>query len=285
MRFCLLSVDEFEITRIELYNILKNINVSIINVKNEKEAINILQDKKYSINAIVWTMNTIEESTFHAISRLKSIESCMNVPVVIISKFTDKKHIIKAIEAGAVEFIAKPYDEDIVVKKIYRILGIPYEKALDFSLDEDITTFNFSEMLSREVKGASRGGHPLSFILSSIILDESEKELDDEKKKFISLLLRIIKNKIRETDTVFQYGSDRFIMLLPYTDKAGVEKIEKKLKEILCTNTLIKNKKLNFELLSANAVLPDDGKIKEKILEVLEERLSEKINSINVVKT
>jgi two-component system, chemotaxis family, chemotaxis protein CheY len=271
MRFNILSVDEFVMTRIELTNMLKNFNVHINSVQDWIEAESVLKEGKQVTNAIVWTINSIDINAFDEIKLIKSKEAYKNIPIIIISKFTDKKYIIKAIESGAVEYIAKPYNEETVLSKMCRVLGIPFEKTEDNTLDEDIITFSFSEMFNREIKAASRGGYPLSLILVTITPKAHSSKSQDEINTILSILNKVIRTNLRETDTSFHYSQDYLIILLPFTDKTGIKAIEKKLRHVYQNHSMIKQKNSGYIFITSSISFPEDGKIKDKLLEKLED--------------
>jgi two-component system, sensor histidine kinase and response regulator len=283
MNYNILSVDEIGTTRIELASILKNLNINIINVKDEFETINTLRGQK-DLHAIIWTINSIDLKDYDVIKRLKSREEYKNIPVIIVSRFTDKKYIIKAIEAGATEFIAKPYDKDTVVKKIGRILGISIEKTMDKSPEEDIVVFNFSEMLSKEIKSASRGGYEMSIMMVSVTQDNSIVNAKDISEELVALINKIIKVRLRETDTIFSYGTNNLVILLPFAGNEGSMVVEEKVKDVFLNHSLIKQKNTdNYSLITASVSFPCDGKIKDKLLEKLEKKLSENMKKKSTV--
>lgn len=282
MRFNILTVDEFGMTSIELTGMLKNFNVYIKNVKDADEVETTFKDNKTNYTAIVWAMNSVDYSVFDAIKHLKGKEEFKTIPIIVISKFTDKRYIIKAIESGAVEYIAKPYNEETVLNKLCRILGIPFEKSAGNMLDEDILTFNFKEMFNKELKAASRGSYPFSLIMATILHKaDYGAELEDVEST-IKLINRVIKNNLRETDSSFQYTGNNLMILLPFANKEGVKCIEKKLNDIYESNSMIKKKNKGYLFVTASITYPDDGKIKHVLLQKLEEEFD--TNIINAKK-
>jgi len=193
MYYNILCVDELGITKLELSGLLKNLKINFIGVACEEEAINVLKSGKQEISAVVWALNNPDDESFESIRRLKSRDVCKHIPIIIVSRFTDKKYIIKAIESGAVEYIAKPYEEDALFRKMCRILGIPFEVTLA-NIDEDIVTYNFSEMFNKEIKAASRGNHNLSIMLISVVPEDPTAENIGEKTdEIVQLVNRVIK--------------------------------------------------------------------------------------------
>ncbi|MCX7920770.1 MAG: response regulator [Clostridia bacterium] len=278
-QYNILSVDEFGVTRLELLGMLKGLNVNVIGVRNEVEAVNALHDNKAKINAIVWTINSIDFEEFGAIKQVKSKEAYKAIPVIIISKFTDKRYVIKAIEAGATEYIVKPYDENTVLKKLGSILGIQVEKNKGPRYEDDIKTFNFMEMFIKEIKSASRGMYALSIMMVSVIVHDQQTRENGSAEELIELFNKVVKTKLRETDSSFHYGADNLIILLPFANKEGVAVVEKKLQNLFNTHSLIKQKNKGYKLISAAVSFPDDGKIRDKLLERLEKNLEQCIKT------
>ena len=272
----ILCVDKYDIIRLEFSRLLGGYGINFINAGNEVDAVNILSNGKIKFNAVLWDINADNYEDLDLISRLKNKEYCRNIPIIIVSGLTDRKHIIKAIESGAVEYIVKPYDEEIVEAKICGMLNMSCRgKAADKDADDNIVYFSFSEMFNKEIKAADRGGYPLSAMIISLI-PESSAEPGGEfygnvVTDIITLADRVIRTRLRETDTLFQYGINSLVILLPFTNKRGAEPVEAKIRSLFENHTLIKQKGggFSFKLITASVTFPEDGKTKNKLLEKL----------------
>lgn len=269
MRHNVLTVDETELTKLELVPILNKLDIKISGVKDDIEALRSLADHPGRYDAVIWSFNNADTSVFDTIKRIKSKGIAKNLPFLLVSEFTSRKFIIKAIEAGIVEYIAKPYDADTVTRKICRVLGIKNESVRG-PLDEDIVTFNLNEMLNREIKSAKRGGYPLAIMLASVIEDGGAADCRADSAQIIELLSKVLKTRLRETDTIFHYGGANLLLLLPFSGKDGVASVISKLTDIFNTHSIVKNKKSGYTLITAHVCFPEDGKIKDKLLEKLE---------------
>lgn len=275
MRYNLLCIDEIGVTRIELNNILKNLNINILNVKDLSEAVYMHKDGKFSFNAVIWDLNSSELDNLDYIKELKNKEEFKDIPVIVTSKFTDKKYVVKAIQVGAREYIAKPFEDTVVLQKVCKLLDIPYSKAAKKNMEDDIITFNFSEMFNKEIKSAGRGEYPLTIMLASLSADDLEKDGQQTASEVTGLINKVLKTKLRDTDSVFFYSTNSLIMLLPFADRAGAECIKDKILDIYETNPLIKQKSDGYRLITASVSYPEDGKIKDRLLEKLEEEMDE----------
>ncbi len=276
MNSCILLVDEVGIVKIEMVGILKDYGVEIVHVKDEISAYNYLHANTGKVKLILWSYVSQDYADFDTIKNIKSKEAYQHIPVAIVSKLTDRKYIIKAIEAGVSEFIAKPFDKDTVIRKIDKLLGNSVLGGTEREI-EDILTYSFSDMLNREIKAAGRGKHPLTIMLSTVVDSEGSAKNTNEYYDVIDSIIKLIRTKLRDTDTVFHYGSNNIITLLPFCDKAGSVVVEQKVRSIFSNHSTIKAKERGLALVSSSVTYPEDSKVKEKLLE----RLSKNLVSIS----
>lgn len=273
-----LIVDEMGTARGELKEMLRKINVNIIPANDEIEALNKLHDYKSSINAIIWTVNSIELKEFDSIKKVKSKESYKHFPVVIISRLTEKRYIIKAIECGAIEYIIRPFDENLVLKKLSRVLCMSSEASVN-KREEDVITFTLSEMVNREIKAATRGIYSLSLTMVSVIPGGRMPVDENEINNIINLINKAIKQKLRDTDTTFRYSTGNLIIILPFAHFEGANIVERKLNEIFESLPMLKHSYIDCSIVTASVTCPQDGRTKEQLFEKLDRNFGRKIKA------
>ena len=61
---------------------------------------------------------------FEVCRRIKSDEACNNIPVIMITALTDMENHVRGIEAGADDFISKPFDTAEVLARIKMLLHV-----------------------------------------------------------------------------------------------------------------------------------------------------------------
>lgn len=61
-------------------------------------------------------------SGYDMIQKIKQIDHLTNVPVIFLTSNNDKEHVVKALAAGAKDYAVKPIDEDILLKKVDKLL-------------------------------------------------------------------------------------------------------------------------------------------------------------------
>ena len=137
---------------------------------------------------------------------------------------------------------------------------------------EELLTFNFYEMSSKEIKAASRGKYPLAFLIVSVI-GSTPQDTDPQKtEELVLILCSIARTLLRETDICFRFGGESIVVLLPFADKAGMDVVFNKLNGYFCTNSIVKQKNTGYNLAMTGVTYPDDGRARDKLLDKLEEK-------------
>jgi diguanylate cyclase (GGDEF)-like protein len=114
-----------------------------------------------------------------------------------------------------------------------------YEKTKELSLVDDLThLFNrrhFLKILEMEFKRATRFQRPLSLLMIDV---DHFKRFNDtfghlEGDKLLEELSAVLKNNLREIDTVARYGGEEFAVILPNTPISQSEKVGVKLNKFV----------------------------------------------------
>ena len=275
MQYNVLCIDELDKTRLELSEMLKKYNINFLNALNTLEATQMINDNKDKINLIIWTINSPNLKKFVSMTQMQKDEACANIPFIVVSSISDNKYVVKAIQAGALEYLVKPFENEQVIKKIKQVLGIKDDGKNTFKRTEDIITISFSEMLNKEIKTAGRAGHQLSLMI--VWTDFNNTDTVDLNKS-MSMASSIIKTKLRETDTIFRYNENNLIVFLPLADNDGVKSVSSKIEDLNKTNATINESGISF--FTESITFPDEGKVPEILLQKLEGKISKKVNSL-----
>ena len=186
---------------------------------------------------------------------LKQNESTRLIPVIILTSRSSVNDRVTGLEAGADDFLEKPYNASELnarIKACLRAKALQDElaeknKELEKLLKEverlaitDHLTglFNrrhFNSMLQREFNSAERYERPLSCFMIDI---DNFKSINDDLGHHVGdIVLRevssALQSSLRNVDIVSRWGGEEFVVLLPQTglDKC-VEAAERILSEI-----------------------------------------------------
>jgi len=68
-----------------------------------------------------------------ALAKPKASKKTADIPVIIITAFVDQEHITGAQKGGAIEYVVKPFNYDVLLEKIAPVLKSKQKrKALNY---------------------------------------------------------------------------------------------------------------------------------------------------------
>jgi len=111
-------VDDAAFMRLNLKNILKDSYEIIGEAKNGQEAVEMYQELTPDIVTMDITMPVMDG--LEAIRTIKNIDP--DSKIIVCSAMGQQKMIIAAIEAGAKDFIVKPFKEERVIAAIKKFI-------------------------------------------------------------------------------------------------------------------------------------------------------------------
>lgn len=117
MKKRVMIVDDAAFMRLNLKNILKDDYEIVGEAQNGKEAVEMYQELKPDIVTMDITMPVMDG--LEAIRAIKDIDA--NAQIIVCSAMGQQKMIIEAIEAGARDFIVKPFKEERVIEAVKKI--------------------------------------------------------------------------------------------------------------------------------------------------------------------
>ena len=85
-------------------------------------ALQFLLQKDKTPDLIILDIEMPEMNGHVLLERIKKIEHLENVPVIFLTANNEKKEVIKAASGGANDYVVKPIDKDILMKKIRTLL-------------------------------------------------------------------------------------------------------------------------------------------------------------------
>lgn len=103
---------------------LKKAGYSIIPSTSSKKALEILKTRENKPDLIILDIKMPEMDGFELCRQIKLIPGMQSVPVLFISIANNPQLITHALAIGGDDFISKPYNTDIVLKRIADLLEL-----------------------------------------------------------------------------------------------------------------------------------------------------------------
>ncbi len=170
---------------------------------------------------------------------LKADPSLKDIPVIFITAMSQEKDERAGFEVGAVDYITKPFNPNIVRLRVRNQLEMKRQRDMleQLSLLDGLTDLPnrraFDGYFDREWRRGLRNGSELSLIMLDIDCFKAYNDSyghvagDDCLKRISRALAGSLE---RAGDFVARYGGEEFICILPNTDAAGALAIADKLR-------------------------------------------------------
>lgn len=120
MMRCLI-VDDSRVIRRVASKIIQDLGFDVEEAENGRKALNALTIRMPDLTLVDWEMPVMDGLEF--VKRLRELPGGDKVVVVFCTTENDVPHVRQALDAGADEYIMKPFDSEIVHTKLV-LLGL-----------------------------------------------------------------------------------------------------------------------------------------------------------------
>jgi len=278
----ILIADDSEITRLMLYHKLSEWGYEIEVANDGEEAWEILcQENPPTLAIIDWMMPNMD-----GITLCKKIRENIKEPyiyMIILTMRNKKNDLIESMEAGADDFISKPFDADVLKVRLragIRILDLHNalisareELRIQATYDQLTALFNrraIMDMFNREISRASRESSPIGVLMVDV--DHFKKINDNYGHPAGDIVLKEAANRMKDSvrtyDSVGRFGGEEFLVILP---KCGMNEVmivaERLKKSISSQNFDLDNESIKVTIsIGATNIIPDSIKIDQDFI-------------------
>ena len=162
--------------------------------------------------------------------QLKADPQLADMPVIFVTADQDAETETRALEAGAVDFISKPFNAAVVRARVRTHLVLKAQSDLlrQQALVDGLTGLHnrrfFDERAEAELQRARRSGSPLALLLADVDFFKAYNDgyghlAGDDALRGVAVALRY--GLRRPADLLCRYGGEEFALLLPETDLEG----------------------------------------------------------------
>ncbi len=228
---------------------------------------------------------------FEVCKKIKSNPSTQFIPVVMVTALQEVEDKIRGIEAGADDFISKPFNKMELMARVKSLLRIKFlhdeledakyqmEKlAATDGLTGLANHRHFKEQLIHEIDRATR--HQLCLSLLMMDIDYFKFYNDNQGHPAGDEVLRriaeLIQKNLRKIDMAARYGGEEFAVILPEANSKAAIVVAEKIRYLVETTKFHKeenqpNKRLTLSI--GIATIPSDTENGSDLIEVADKRL------------
>jgi len=211
---------------------LRQAGYEVVSAENGLKALKVFKERFFPIILTDWGMPEMDGLELCRAIRESPTEGY--VFIFLITARDSKKDIIVGLEAGADDYLTKPFDRFELIARLKTALRVlelekslkeAYEKIRILSITDKLTgCYNrtyMDEYLAKEIIRAKRYSRPISLVMADI--DHFKRVNDTYGHQVGDLVLKDFAASIRKelrkgVDWVARYGGEEFLLVLPETD-------------------------------------------------------------------
>jgi len=118
-----LVVDDSRAVRIILSRTLRELGFEVREAANGREALEVLGAERAAVRLVLADWNMPEMNGVELVRRLRQDPDFASLVVVMVTTETELDHMAAALEAGANEYVMKPFTKEILLEKL-QLAGI-----------------------------------------------------------------------------------------------------------------------------------------------------------------
>lgn len=226
----ILLVEDDQFVRETLQMLIQSFGYKCDTAANGFAAVEKLKEEKFDV--VVTDVSMPEMDGLELLAHIRAKHEYTDV--IIITGYTDKASYADVINAGAVDFLKKPFEKEELQAKLHRV---ERERSMvqeleELSLRDELTgLYNrryFSQKLEEEVGRAERHHHQVYLAILDVdnfkgYNDAFGHPAGDKVLVDVGKILNTCTRK--NVDFTFRYGGDEFAAILTHTDEKQAVKV------------------------------------------------------------
>ena len=232
----ILVVDDSPVYRKLVEHVLSSEACSLLFARDGTEAMELYEEHSPSIVIVDWILPDF--SGLELCQRIRSDDTRPYTYIIVMTSNTEKGNVVKGLQAGADDYLTKPFDPGEMLARIgvgRRIIDLNRELAANSQkLEEAARTDpltglpnrrSIEEWAAKQLSGAARHGFPVWVVLGDI---DSYKSINDTFGHdagdiVLKTFANVLKKNTRASDISGRWGGDEFLWVLTHVEDEHVE--------------------------------------------------------------
>ena len=119
----MLIVDDSVMIRKVVQAAVEKIGFEPVEAKNGQEAMEKIEKDPSDIALVLLDWNMPVLDGYSVLKKIKQSEKFSHIPVLMVTTEVDRKRVIQAVEAGATNYLMKPFSQEDLIEKIKSCIG------------------------------------------------------------------------------------------------------------------------------------------------------------------
>ena len=292
----ILIVDDIPVNIQLLEKQLSSSGFNVIAARNGEEALKQVEAENPDLVLLDVMMPKLDG--FETCRILKSNNNTDYIPVIMVTALNEMEDKIKGVEAGADDFITKPFNKHELLVRVKSLLRIKKlhdqlqekidlleqakERLRELAVTDGLTgIYNhryFKQFLAKEIIRANRHNTKVSMAMIDIdhfkIYNDTNGHLAGDS--ILQQVAKLMVQNLRSIDVAARYGGEEFVIVLPQTDLEAAKIVAEKLRILIENNQFEKEETQPGSKITISigiATYPDNSKDLEGLINSADQRL------------
>jgi len=236
LKYQILVVDDSPVYRKLVEQILTNQPFTLLFARNGMEALELYRKHSPCLVITDWMMPDL--SGPELCQQIRAGRGEAYTYLIVMTSSTEKGNVVKALEAGADDYLTKPFDPGEMLARIgvgRRIIDLNRELAVQrLELEEAARTDPLTglpnrraieDWASRQLRGSARHGFPFWVVLGDVDCFKSVNDTfgHDAGDIVLKTFADLLKKNTRASDMCARLGGDEFLMVLTHVPGENIE--------------------------------------------------------------
>src|ERR1700761_3723347 len=120
-----LIVDDSKTIRMVLGKIMRELGYETCEAGNGQEALQVIATEKRNVHLVLADWNMPVMNGLDMVKHLRQDPDLAEVKIIMVTTETEIDHMVSALEAGANEYVMKPFTKDILKEKLELVGMLP----------------------------------------------------------------------------------------------------------------------------------------------------------------
>lgn len=130
----ILTVDDSRMIRVIISNTIESLGYIPLEAANADEALAVLENQYHEIGLILLDWNMPGMNGYDLLAEIKNHSLYRKIPVMMVTTEGERHNVLKAIQAGAENYLTKPFTPEDLSTKILECMGMAFPE--DFNIPE-----------------------------------------------------------------------------------------------------------------------------------------------------
>src|SRR5215468_1167393 len=186
----ILIVDDRKENLLATEKVLRPLNANIFKATSGNEALSLMLRHRFAV--VLLDVQMPEMDGFETAMLMQEHEAMRGVPIIFVTAISkEEKYATQAAEIGAVDYVFKPINPDILRSKVKVYLDLYVQREQILKLNEHLSQSNeelerFAYICSHDMQEPVR----MMNVYAGFLADEQAERLDETGKKHIDVIRR-----------------------------------------------------------------------------------------------